>query len=656
MRLPGLFLDAWPSSPPFCPIRNSLTRLCYRGIARFRQALIERGVTPERPAPAVHSRFDSPFFTPQKHRLDLMHRDEVLERARQVMDGHITLWGHHRISLGSAPSWHKDPITGHAWPKTMPASLWRAWESRPPQGAVRRVWELNRQSWLFDLGMAYQLTDLNEFKDAGWRHIRHWIGENPPEYGINWISPLEMAVRSVAWLWFFRMTGMEDTPPDAKAGVISSLHAMGTRTAWSLSVSSAPNNHLAGEALLLLSLGSLLPDLPGAPRWAHLGRNLLVDSVTSHIGPSGSPGEQSPSYLLFVLEVYLLAQRILLDFSPLTPFPPSVQKRLASGLAFLWELYRTLSYLPQVGDCDDAALLPWDLDPVLRLSGLIQAGHALLDVDLPMPEHANRTGWRLAGPHRPLPDPTGNAHTTANHAADRDGWIMGSREKPGIGMLFLASPLGLPPKYGHGHADALSVICTVRGTPLLCDSGTFSYEEEPWRSYFRGTSAHSTVMVEELDQADPVDTFTWAFPYEISGGITSRIDGLIASAIHTGYQRLPQRVTHRRNVLLSTARLQVEDMLEGAFAFTAQLLWHIHPSWTIHVDSERTAHLTMGGMEIRLVIEGSGTLRLVSAARRPILGWHSSRFEQLDKTSVLAMEACGTKLRWVSVFSIGPSV
>jgi len=59
-----------------------------------------------------------------------------------------------------------------------------------------------------------------------------------------------------------------------------------------------------------------------------------------------------------------------------------------------------------------------------------------------------------------------------------------------------AEPLGLPPLYAHGHADALSFRLSYGGHEFLIDPGTFCYYTPTlWRWYFRGTAAHNTVRL-----------------------------------------------------------------------------------------------------------------------------------------------------------------
>lgn len=52
----------------------------------------------------------------------------------------------------------------------------------------------------------------------------------------------------------------------------------------------------------------------------------------------------------------------------------------------------------------------------------------------------------------------------------------------------------------HGHCDALSYELSVRGRPILVNSGTYQYENGFWRDYFRQTKAHNTLRFGEKEQ------------------------------------------------------------------------------------------------------------------------------------------------------------
>src|SRR5262249_24850057 len=117
-------------------------------------------------------------------------------------------------------------------------------------------------------------------------------------------------------------------------------------------------------------------------------------------------------------------------------------------------------------------------------------------------------------------------------------------------LIFDVGPLGCPFSAGHGHADLLSVQCSIFGQPCLVDSGTYGYAEPTWRDFFRGTSAHSTIEVDGLGQAVPAGRFKWdARPRGRLHRWLSTEAFDFADASHDAYRRLSDPVLHRRRVL-----------------------------------------------------------------------------------------------------------
>src|SRR6185369_6954766 len=55
---------------------------------------------------------------------------------------------------------------------------------------------------------------------------------------------------------------------------------------------------------------------------------------------------------------------------------------------------------------------------------------------------------------------------------------------------------------GHGHYDLLNIEVAANGRPLIVDPGRFTYADSQWRRQFKGTAAHNTVCVDDLDQVD----------------------------------------------------------------------------------------------------------------------------------------------------------
>ena len=81
-------------------------------------------------------------------------------------------------------------------------------------------------------------------------------------------------------------------------------------------------------------------------------------------------------------------------------------------------------------------------------------------------------------------------------------------------LLFRHSRLGLDNTYGHGHADALSVLFYWDEIPILIDLGSGQYNgDQAIRGFFRSTIAHNTVEIGGENQAEILGPFMWKESY-----------------------------------------------------------------------------------------------------------------------------------------------
>jgi hypothetical protein len=194
----------------------------------------------------------------------------------------------------------------------------------------------------------------------------------------------------------------------------------------------------------------------------------------------------------------------------------------------------------------------------------------------------------------------------------------------------------MAPCYGHGHADALSVLFQAGGRDLLIDSGTYTYSgEQDWRRYFRSTRAHNTVVVDGLDQAVQETAFQWSSPYRAR--LVSRELGYyeepILIAKHDGYLRRCG-VIHWRGILYWPPGLWVIiDRLAGSGEHVLELNWHLGAVPTEDGDGYVLEDEKVGA---RLTVMG-GTVTHHRGESDPAIGWRSMSYG--EKTPVDALQA-----------------
>jgi hypothetical protein len=219
----------------------------------------------------------------------------------------------------------------------------------------------------------------------------------------------------------------------------------------------------------------------------------------------------------------------------------------------------------------------------------------------------------------------------------RDGWE-GDHH-----VIFDFGPLGSPPNAGHGHADLLSVQCSVFGEPFLVDPGTYGYTGE-WRDFFRGTMAHSCVLVDGLGQAEPAGPFHWrSLPAaRLRRWFQSAVYDL-ADAEHDAYSRLPDPVRHRRRVVFLKPRCCwiVIDELYGKDEHGFDLQFQFAPVRVVLEEGRWARAISENGRGLLVKAFSRALLepQVHSGETSPISGWFSSDYGRREPAPLLRYSA-----------------
>ncbi len=436
---------------------------------------------------------------------------------------------------------------------------------------MKYVWEINRHQYLPLLGRAFWLTGEDRYARDAMALVEGWLRQNPVGLGVNWCSHLKVAVRSISWLWtlpyVITWDGLDDHLLERWLGSLAEHYH---HLCGHLSVYTDPTNHLIGEATALWMLSLVFPELPGAQHQHQRARDVLLREVERQVMPDGVNAEQATSYHRFVLDfylqIYILAQRAG------EALPRALAERLEAMLEFASALAGAHGVGPMIGDSDDARGVPfvdgvgWDFRDVLSTGAVLfqrpdwkrtSGGLSEITVWLLGSEAIGQYGALDEAP------PVGDSQVFAEGGY---GFLRALQPRADVELIFDVGPLGLMPHAAHGHADALSVLVRINGRFLLTDPGTGAYfHSAPVRDMFRRTATHNTVTVDGLDQADLFDTFKWVNPMAVrlqASYLSERFDYL--RAVHHGYHRLRDGVTHARTVLfVRPDEWLVVDRLEG---------------------------------------------------------------------------------------------
>lgn len=469
---------------------------------------------------------------------------------------------------------HRIPLFGR-WIDTGPTVAWRRdyWSGRETglqyfrrvpyldplkAGDHKVIWELNRHQHLVLLAQA-ALLENSAPSDELWKQLDGWIEANPFHRGINWASALEVAFRTLSWLWIYHLAG-DRMPESLRRRFLETLYRHGRHLEINLSFYFSPNTHLLGEAVALHALGALFPAFPGAGRWAKLGSRIVERQIALQVRPDGGHFEQSTYYHVYALDMFLF-------HAVLAPVSDAYRATLTRMADYLNALSGPSRELPFLGDDDGGRFFhPFGKRAQFGRASLAVAAQFLGNSNWTYEREdlwpiaswwLGRTDGKAAGEHdsRYFPDTGIAVMTSGPHQVIVD-----------------AGPFG-PWSAGHSHSDTLSLVVKSAEEEVLIDPGTYVYAAAiACRNAFRGSASHNTIRIDGLDQAKPGGMFGWMGRPEVrihSWVTTPEFDRLDASCSYSGFR-------HRRCVhFVKAGVILLLDEIDGpAGEHEIEQFWH----------------------------------------------------------------------------------
>jgi hypothetical protein len=648
--------------------RHKIARRVQRDIGRLRSQLLGTGLSDAQFQRALAPRFSSiqAFLdhtqTAREPRFFLCpgRRDATLAAIRalcpnaeaptlaaaaRARDHMFDLLGSGPVALGARIDWHADFKTGHRWP---PRRYYADVRHAPyPGGAdIKIPWELSRCQHFAWLGQAYWYSGDETYAQEFVAQVLDWIAQNPPRLGVNWTCAMDVAIRAVNWLWGYYFFEESPALTDAfhlaffKSLLVHGRHIM-QNLEWTETLTS---NHYLSDIVGLVYLGVLLPEFKEAQRWREFGLRELEYELFKQVYPDGVDFEASTHYHRLVAELFVSAT-LLAQLNGHT-FSPVYLERLERMLEFVLHAAKPDGTAPSIGDNDNGRLhrlkawaepeREWSDHRYLLAIGAVlfqrqdfarAAGDQWEEAAWMFGEQA-LSAWRDAAPAKGAPrEPASRAFPNAGLYILRaqDGY-----------MIVDAGPNGQNGNGGHAHNDLLSFELHASGQSWLIDPGTYVYTADfEARNLFRSTAFHNTIRVDGQEQNrffDKTRLFQLqpdAHPTVHCWDSAEAYDFVDAS--HDGYIRLPQPVTHRRQVFFGKGERLfwvVRDILAGQGRHTFELFFQVGDAAMSRSDGpaiDLAGRATPGEHLLILPLEADGLVVATEPA------WRSQGYGQKAK-------------------------
>jgi hypothetical protein len=556
----------------------------------------------------------------------------IVQDADRILEHKFCLLGYEEVQYDREIDWHFDAVHGKSSPRI-------AWFRVPfldfdHVGDHKIIWELNRHQHLVTLAKAYRLTNKNSYATELFDQWYDWQQKNQYPTGINWASSLEVAFRSMSWLWVWHLLeGTAAVPARFPFDLYGALMQAGRYIERFLSTYFAPNTHLIGEAVALFFMGCLAPESRVTRRWQELGWGIILQQAKSQVLPDGMHFEQSTYYHVYALDFFIHA-RVLADRNGIA-VPSEFDATIERMLNVLQVLGQSGS-VPQFGDDDGGRVFDSGrncrnhmFDPLATGALLFHRADLKTAVGAPTEESL----W-LFGKNGMQNFATLVTAEKKGSSASLDAsgvYVMSGPE--GQQLIIDAGPQGRG-WAGHGHADALSVQLSIRNRQILVDPGTCSYVDVTGeRDYFRATRSHSTVEIDGVSQAKPSGSFKWSNLAHASAErwITGEgFDFFMGS--HGGYDRLESPVVHQRTVFyLKPQFWVVRDVLKGVGPHHIGISWNFAPG-SLAALSDRAYFCGRDGAALTTLFSAHTDFSIAATD-----GWFSERYGHKEPSPFLRL-------------------
>src|SRR5258706_7352390 len=395
--------------------------------------------------------------------------EAIVARAERILEHRFDLLGFEDLNYGSVIDWHLDQVHGKSAPRQ--AAFRVKYLDFEQVGDAKVTWELNRHQHLVVLAKAYLLTGEERFAKEIFAQWYSWQEQNPYPIGINWASSLEVAFRSLSWLWVRALLeGNPVMPAKFRSDLTRALALSGRHIERYLSTYFSPNTHLLGEAAAIFCIGTACPEAIRSGHWRELGWRVVAQEARTQVRDDGFYFEQSAYYHVYALELFLqcglLAEKD--DAPPSAEYAGTVE-RMCSALALLSRTGITASF----GDDDGGRVVDGDRNRAENLTEPLAVAAVVLgrgDFQYLAPGLNEDVILLLCAEGVEQFDALKVvAPRLFSTAMEPSGfYLMASAEPVPQQLVLDAGPQGAGPG-GHGHADALSAELLNDGRMLRQD-------------------------------------------------------------------------------------------------------------------------------------------------------------------------------------------
>jgi len=566
--------------------------------------------------------------------------DSTIVAAERLLQHRYSYLALGEIDLGKEINWNREYKRGIDLPLRF--GPWMNYRDSESYGDFKYFWELPRLQHLITLAKAYYLTQQQGYADEVIEQIGSFVEQSPYLLGVNWIMPMEAAIRliSVCWITAFLAEYLrKNTQACALIGQLVQSHV--DYVATNYAAYSSANNHLIGEAAGVFTASLCFGGLKRMSSYRQKAYRILCQEIVRQHYEDGVNKEQAVHYQVFAFQFFLLAG--LLARADSVNFPDQYWQTLEKSANFIAATADDDCSIPNIGDSDDGKAVQLSETRGSNVRSILATSAVLFkrsDFKRKAEAFDETSFWLLGNEGKREFDALEAQPNFAANKFEYGGYyVLASANKSKARVIFDCGQLGFELLAAHGHADSLSFTLSAYDRPYFIDPGTYTYvADDPYRNYFRSTQAHNTIVVDEKSQSQMAGPFLWRQKANsFAERWTSNQGHDQVTGWHNGYHRLPDPVTHRRTIKLDKEQdvITIDDHLEMKDRHKIEQYFHLHPECRIEKITDNILQIENEGKRIELAIDNKFNCDVYAGNERPICGWFSSGYDRKCPTHTI---------------------
>ncbi len=530
--------------------------------------------------------------------------------ADAVIAHRVEYLGSGPVELGDEIDWHRDFKSGYTWPRRFYQDLE---VTRLDDHSDAKVpWELSRGHQLLTLARAARLYEDERCARELETQLSSWLEHNPPGYGINWVTPMEIAFRAVNWLWAIgTLERWRPVDRELRSQLVRSLQVHGRHIALNLEGSPLLRaNHYLADIMGLHVLAHCLPDDRDADQWRRFSRKALEREILTQVHEDGVGFEASLPYHGLSLEMFLICWFVAQAAG--RPLSSSYRERLRRMLEVSRSVRHPDGRSPVFGDQDSGRVLPAGFARPATQDNLLDLGAAVLGLPRqrdgsPHEEVAWTLGvqaWRELA-QRPV-------ESRSPTPAFPIGGLYVLRADDAH-MVVRWGGVGQNGNGGHGHND-LSSYELSHGRALVVDSGSYVYTSDvAARNAFRSAAAHNVLVIDGHDMHPLPAGQPFRMPAHARFCVEEWRNGddqVALTGWHDGFGRPGEALRCRRRIVLdrSSRVIEVTDEAHGTGHHAVESLIHLSPECDVTSHDPGCVIVRGASRSIRIQFSGAATV------------------------------------------------